>query len=110
MKNIHISTEPISVNALYTGRRFLTRNGKATKDAMSWEIKKDWKHDPIKSGDVCINVLFYFKDNRKDIDGCLKALLDCMQGIVYENDRQIIELHCFKMIDKANPRVEIQVL
>ena len=109
MKSIHISTEPISVNALYTGRRFLTKNGKATKEAMSWEIKSWWKHEPLKD-DVCINVLFYFKDNRKDIDGCLKALLDCMQGIVYENDRQITELHIFKMIDKKKPRVEIQVL
>lgn len=109
MKRITITTEPISVNALYTGRRFLTKEGKVTKLMYGREIKAQWPGEPLK-GDITLNVLFYFKDNRKDIDGCLKALLDSIEGIMYENDRQITELHVFKEIDKDNPRTEVHIL
>lgn len=109
MKTVTITTEPISINALYTGRRFLTKTGRATKESNSWEIKTQWKGEPL-TDNVSLNILFYFKDKRKDIDGCLKAILDSLEGIVYLNDRQITELHVFKEIDKDNPRTEIQIL
>lgn len=109
MKSIKITTEPISVNKLYRGRKFLTKDGKAIKTAIAWEIRSQWRIAP-NTGAVALNVLFYFKDNRNDIDNALKALLDCMTGLVYEDDSQIEELHVFKMIDKKNPRTEIQVL
>lgn len=95
---------------MYRGRRFWTKRGKDTKLGMQSEIAVQSKNEPI-TGDVVLNVLFYFKDNRKrDIDSHLKCLLDAMTGIVYEDDSQITELHIFKEIDRKNPRVEIQVL
>ena len=106
MKKIELTTEPISVNALYTGRRFLTPNGKATKEAMAWEVKCQWK-DEIITEQVHVSVVFYLKDNRKDLDGLLKALFDCLTGIVWKDDRQVVGLHAFKRIDKQNPRIEI---
>lgn len=109
MKSILVKTEPISVNRMYRGRKFLTKDGKATKDAIAWEIASQVKSEPL-VGSVAVNVLFYFKNPRMDIDNALKALLDCMTGIIYKDDSQIEELHVFKMIDKENPRIEIQVL
>ena len=110
MKTLKITTEPISVNRMYRGgRRFLTNEGKATKTAIAWEIRSQVNFEPIK-GTVALNVLFYFKNSRMDIDNALKALLDCMTGLIYEDDSQIEELHVFKMIDKQNPRIEIQIL
>lgn len=109
MKTIHIETEPISVNRMYRGRRFLTKDGKAVKDAIAWEVSSQWRIAPIK-GVVALNIMFYFKNKRMDIDNALKGLLDCMTGLVYEDDSQIEELHVFKMVDKENPRTEIQVL
>jgi hypothetical protein len=37
------------------------------------------------------------------------VILDCMQGFIYENDRQVKEKHIFHRLDKANPRAEITV-
>ena len=110
MKNILIHTEPISLNLMYRGRRFLTQRAKDTKRFMSLEFQTQYKGD-IMEGDVCLNVLFYFKDKRKrDIDSHLKALLDSMSGIVYKDDSQVNELHVYKQVDKENPRVEISIL
>lgn len=77
---------------------------------MSWEFREQYKGEVIE-GDVCLNVLFYFKDNRKrDIDSHLKALLDSMSGVVYLDDSQVNELHVYKQVDTKNPRVEVSIL
>lgn len=55
-----------------------------------------------------IDIDVYFGSNRKDLDGCFKILLDCLQSNgVIKNDRQCLEIHARKMVDKENPRVEI---
>ena len=99
----------ISVNKMYRGRRFLSKEGKDTKSAIAWEIASKGKFEPLETP-VALNIIFYVKNNRADIDNMLKALLDCMTGIVYKDDSQIMELHCFKEIDKENPRTIIQIL
>jgi len=110
IQTILLDTEPVSLNLMYRGRRFLTQRGKDIKNSFSWEFKEKYRGEIIE-GDVCLNVFFYFKDNRKrDIDSHLKALLDSMSGIVYIDDSQINELHVFKEVDKADPRVIIQIL
>ena len=35
---------------------------------------------------------------RRDIDGCLKSLLDSLNGIVWKDDNQIVELHIKKLV------------
>lgn len=113
MHHITIKTKPIPVNQKYgviRGRLLLTKAYRDTKSAMEWEIRSTWRIAPH-TGSVALNVMFYYGDNRKrDIDAYLKILLDAMTGIVYEDDSQVEELHVFKMIDKENPRTEIQVL
>lgn len=52
----------------------------------------------------------YFASNRKDLDGCFKILLDCLQGCkAIKNDRQCVEIVARKLIDKENPRVEFTI-
>lgn len=47
-------------------------------------------------GDVRVRVDYFStvmaQGDRPDIDGILKPILDAMQGIVYDNDRQIVDL------------------
>jgi len=108
-KTISLTTPMISVNKMYRGRRFLSKEGKATKSAIAWEIVSQGKIDPLE-GTLALNIIFYVANNRADIDNMLKALLDCMTGIIYKDDSQITELHVFKELDKENPRTLIQVL
>ena len=57
-----------------------------------------------------ISVDVYFGSNRKDLDGCFKILLDCLQGCkAIKNDRQCVEIVARKLIDKENPRVEFTI-
>lgn len=57
-----------------------------------------------------ITVDCYFGSNRKDLDGCFKILLDCLQSCrAIKNDRLCTEIHARKLIDKNNPRVEFEI-
>ena len=106
---IIIKGSPISVNKLYRGRRFLTNEGKGVKEGYAWDIKTQWKK-PITNEDVAVNIMFYFSNNRSDIDNCLKAILDAGTGIIWNDDKQITEMHIFKEIDKDNPRTEMSII
>lgn len=104
---IIIKGKPVSVNDLYTGRRFLTNGGRGLKESMSWEIKRQWKDEMIK-GSVGVEIDLFYSDNRKrDIDNPTKAILDCMTSIVYKDDSQITELIITKNV--GEDRVEIIV-
>lgn len=112
MQSITLKTKPIPVNALYrsiNGRNILSKLGRETKVALEWEIRSQWRIEPH-TGSVVVNLMLYFGDRRKrDIDSYLKVLLDSMNGIVYNDDSQIVELHVYKKIDTIDPRVEVQI-
>lgn len=61
------------------------------------------------SGPVSVSIGVYRPARRRDLDNCLKVVLDALQGYLYENDDQIVELHARRFDDKHNPRVEIYV-
>lgn len=57
-----------------------------------------------------MDVDVYFGSNRKDLDGCFKILFDCLQGCkAIKNDRNCVEIHARKLVDKNNPRVEFVI-
>jgi Holliday junction resolvase RusA-like endonuclease len=45
------------------------------------------------------------KNRNNDVDGPIKVLLDTMNNIVYDDDKQIIELHINKVACKENRSV-----
>lgn len=61
------------------------------------------------TGAVSLSIVVYRKQKRGDIDGFCKALLDSLQGYLYEDDKQIEELHIIRRDDKHNPRCEIEI-
>ena len=63
--------------------------------------------DPPIEGDIKLSIHIFYRTRRPDLDGAL--IMDCLQGPVYVNDRQVKELHLFHHIDKENPRSEIRV-
>ena len=55
-----------------------------------------------------IDIDVFYANNRKDLDGAFKILLDCLQMCkVIKNDRECVEIHARKMVDRVNPRVVI---
>jgi len=58
-------------------------------------------------GEVAVEMTIYYKTRRPDLDESL--ILDLLQGVAYENDRQVREKHIYWGLDKENPRTEIRV-
>lgn len=121
---------PPSVNQLYgisrQGTRFKKQPHRDFFDQVHTILKKD-KVKPLE-GELEVSITLYRPYDRGDIDGPLKTLLDSMEQPtklmnvggkrsrvetslygVYKNDKQIMDLHVYKRIDRKNPRVEVVV-
>jgi Holliday junction resolvase RusA-like endonuclease len=69
------------------------------------ESFKRWMPKPVKpfEGPIALDAFVFYKDWRRDLD--IALLQDCLQahGII-KNDRQVIQIHAYRYIDKENPR------
>ena len=63
--------------------------------------------DQLMTGDLRVTLHIYYASRRPDLDESL--ILDLMQGLIYENDRQVKERHAYWGLDKENPRAEILI-
>lgn len=59
----------------------------------------------LMTGDLRVTMRIFYATRRPDLDESL--ILDLMQGLVYENDRQVKERHTYWGLDPDNPRSEI---
>ena len=60
-------------------------------------------------GTVRIEIDAYRPRRVGDLDGALKVACDSLQGFLYENDSQIVEILARRFDDKYNPRLEVTV-
>ena len=58
---------------------------------------------------VAVTLKWYRGRKSGDLDNRIKQLLDSLRGIIFADDSQVIELHCFRYDDKDFPRVELTV-
>lgn len=104
---------PISVNALWAPRRGggfrLTDEGKNYKQETGWQARGQVAGRELLEGDLAIRARYYRASKRGDIDNLSKALLDSLNKIVYQDDRQFVEQHSFFDFDASDPRVEIEI-
>ena len=63
--------------------------------------------DPMFEQDVCVEMVIYYATRRNDLDESL--ILDCLQGRVYRNDRQVRRKIIEGRIDGKRPRTEIRI-
>lgn len=70
------------------------------------QAKLLWKGPPLE-GPVVFVAHVWYPSRRQDLD--VSLLMDLLQGVCYENDRQIERMALSKNYDKNNPRVEVQI-
>ncbi len=58
-------------------------------------------------GDLRVEMMIHYASRRPDLDE--SVILDAMQGIVYENDRQVRQRMTYWGLDKDMPRAVIRV-
>ena len=63
-----------------------------------------------KAGPFTVRLDFYCRTARRvDLDNLCKAVLDALNGIVWNDDCDVTQLSAAKDIDRENPRVEVTV-
>ena len=56
---------------------------------------------------VCLKIVAYRPRKSGDVDNVLKAILDALKGVAYNDDSQVTEIWVKRKDDKENPRVEV---
>lgn len=59
------------------------------------------------TGPIAVVICWYRGRKQGDLDNRNKVALDAMQGVIYEDDAQIVEIHSYRHEDKKNPRMEV---
>lgn len=94
-----------------SNQRLAIVNGRLIKAAKNRNYQKDIAKigtgcKPFKKA-VAMEIVFFRQRLAGDIDGRLKTLFDSLSGILYDDDRQIDEIHVYNRKDKDDPRVEL---
>jgi Holliday junction resolvase RusA-like endonuclease len=62
------------------------------------------------SGLIGVSMKFNLHDKRhRDLDNLSKCVLDGLEGVVFENDNQVVELLLTKQLDREKPGVYIGI-
>jgi Holliday junction resolvase RusA-like endonuclease len=88
----------------YGGMSRLIKSAKALSYSDAFK-QQCGKLPTLMTGDLRITLHIFYASRRPDLDESL--ILDLMQGLIYENDRQVKERHCYWGLDPDNPRAEI---
>ena len=91
-----------------TGKMFPIKNEKCLEyvDAVKAQAQVV-APDKLLEGDLSFHGTLYYPNRRSDLDPSL--LIDCLEGIVFKNDRQIKRWDINHGLDKDNPRAEITI-
>ena len=50
-----------------------------------------------------------YPQKKPDIDNCIKVILDALNGIAYEDDKQVVQVIAVKKWTEENERVELEL-
>lgn len=103
---------PPSVNRLWRqgrgGRVYKTDAARV----FAWEVAAAAQHAGVQllTGDVAVSMWVYVARKNADTDNFCKCTLDALQGLAYENDKQVVELHLYKRYaNKKTARIEVEI-
>lgn len=101
---------PVSVNAMYraVGRRvIMSARGREFKKEVGRQL--DRSVDML-MGAVDVSIIFSFDDGRRrDVDNFAKAILDCLKGVMFEDDSDIVSLYMVKRLRQKTNSIEVSV-
>lgn len=62
------------------------------------------------AGRVAVELRFFRATARRcDLDNLCKAIMDSLNGVAWDDDDQVVELHAEKALDRERPRTEVLV-
>jgi len=112
MNRLYLETRVPSVNHYWKThghRRYLSIEGRMFKQLVAQQAKI--KQFELLEGDIEVVVHWFKKGKRKgDLDNILKVIMDSLNGIGYQDDRQVKSIIATLWEQSGNDGVEIQVL
>lgn len=105
-----VAPAPVSVNALYVpigkGRLVLSAEGREFKNEVGWIAREAMMRAGLEetARPVALQIEWSKPYSAGDLSNILKALEDALSGIVYADDRQIVEEHLWKDEDATAER------
>lgn len=90
-----------------TGRVYVSPEAESYKNEVFFRTVKKRLH-PF-NGNVVLSMTFYRPQKSGDLSNRIKVLEDALQGIAYNDDKQVVELHAYRNDDKHDPRVEVTI-
>jgi len=113
---ITVPGKPLSINRAYKVSRFGSRGGLRKSDEAldyQWRVKvaakKAMRGREMLTGDLVLRLVAYWPRRNADSDSPVKLTKDALQGIVFKNDRIVIEDQSRRAHDPELPRVEITI-
>jgi len=71
---------------------------------------KDLSEDTKKNSVVAMNLYFSFMDKRRrDIDNCIKSIMDALNKVAWADDSQVVALAAYKAIGQKEEYAMVQV-
>lgn len=103
--------EPPSSNRYWRhakGRTYVSAEALAYRQ----EVAAQWLQRPAKmrrkmTGAVRIDIRWYRSQKRGDLDNRIKQVLDALQGLAYDDDKHITEIHAYRLDDAEAPRMTV---
>ena len=106
-----MTTMPPSTNSMYKpfgGRFMVNAKAKADKEDMAWQARSQYRGRPWE-GDLAVEVELTWPTRRNhDVDN-IKSLLDCLKGILWVDDAQIVRLATSKRYEKGISLVVVRM-
>lgn len=111
--NLEFPFLPPSVNACfrsYKGRVIKSAKLKTFEQQMIQHFAEMDRCFTFMEGKLRLTVVFHLPNKRNiDIDNLLKSLLDSLEGIVFENDKEIYELNVSKILNTRESKTFVKV-
>lgn len=90
------------------GRVFKSKEAIQYKETAQYLAKKQGFTEPL-TGALSVSMRFYRERKSGDLDNRFKCLFDSLNGILWKDDSQIVEIHAYRFDDKNNPRIELNI-
>lgn len=95
------------------GHTYTPAKTRQAETAVQWAaIQATRAHDRdwlLEAGPLALTAFFYCGGRLKDTDNMLKLVSDALNGVVWMDDRQVVQLHAARFDRQARPRTEIAV-
>lgn len=90
---------------IFHNRIVVTDEARAYKQEVFYRLREC---EPLR-GDVAVNFTVFRPAKRGDLDNYTKIMFDALNGVVWLDDMQVVEIHSFREDDVKNPRVNVLV-